>query len=62
MSKQKVKHIHCPFNREDCVYLSNFKHPCRCILENPSERCVDFANFYKDNDNYIEDDFEIEQR
>lgn len=54
---QIVKHIHCPVNGYDCPYYTDKNHPCRCTLANPMEDCDDFATFWDEGDDYIDDDW-----
>ena len=58
--KQVVKHIHCPVNGWDCPYYTDNNHPCRCTLANPMKDCDDFAIFWEEGDDYIDDDWEID--
>ena len=58
--KQIIKHIHCPVNGWDCPYYTDEIHPCRCTLENPMEDCDDFAAMWDEDDDYIDDDWEID--
>ena len=58
--KQNIKHIHCPVNGWDCPYYTDENHPCRCTLANPMEDCDDFATFWDEGDDYIDDDWEID--
>jgi hypothetical protein len=60
MAKQIIEHIHCPVNGWDCPYYTNKNHPCRCTLENPMEDCDDFATFWDEGDDYIDDDWVID--
>lgn len=52
-----MKHIHCPVNAWDCPYYSDKGHPCRCLLEDPLKDCDDFAVFWDEGDDYIDDDW-----
>ena len=56
---QIVKHIHCPVNGWDCPYYTDENHPCRCTLANPMEDCDDFATFWDEGDDYIDDDWVV---
>ena len=58
--KQVVKHIHCPVNGWDCQYYTDENHPCRCTLADPMKDCDDFATFWDEDDDYIDDDWEID--
>ena len=58
--KQAVKHIHCPVNSWDCPYYTDENHPCRCTLADPIKDCDDFAIFWEEGDDYIDDDWEID--
>lgn len=60
MSKQIVKHIHCPVNGWDCPYYTDDGHPCRCLLTDPMKDCDDFATLWDESDDYIDDDWEID--
>ena len=55
--KQIVKHIHCPVNGWDCPYYTDENHPCRCTLTDPMKDCDDFATFWDEGDDYIDDDW-----
>ena len=57
---KKIKHIHCPANGYDCPYYTDKDHPCRCTLEHPEEDCDDFGFFWEEDDDFIDDDWEIE--
>ena len=57
--KQIVKHIHCPVNGWDCPYYTDENHPCRCTLEDPVKDCDDFATFWDEDDDYIDDDWVV---
>ena len=59
MPKQMVKHIHCPVNGWDCPYYTDENHPCRCTLADPMKDCDDFATFWDEGDDYIDDDWVI---
>lgn len=52
-----MKHIHCPVNAWDCPYYSDEGHPCRCTLSNPMEDCDDFAVFWDEGDDWLDDDW-----
>ena len=54
---QIVKHIHCPVNGYDCPYYTDENHPCRCTLADPMKDCDDFATFWDEGDDYIDDDW-----
>ena len=58
--KQNIKHIHCPVNGWDCPYYTNENHPCRCTLADPMKDCDDFATFWDEGDDYIDDDWVVE--
>ena len=58
--KQVVKHIHCPVNGWDCPYYTDENHPCRCTLADPMKDCDDFATFWDEGDDYVDDDWEID--
>ena len=58
--KQVVKHIHCPVNGWDCPYYTDENHPCRCTLVDPMKDCDDFAAIWDEDDDYIDDDWEID--
>ena len=58
----KIKHIHCPANGWDCPYYTDENHPCRCTLENPMEECDDFGYFWEEGDDFIDDDWEIDDK
>ena len=58
--KQVVKHIHCPVNGWDCPYYTDKNHPCRCTLADPMKDCDDFAVFWDEGDDYVDDDWEID--
>lgn len=58
--KQIIKHMHCPVNGYDCPYYTDENHPCRCTLENPINDCDDFATFWDEGDDYVDDDWEID--
>ena len=58
--KQIIKHIHCPVNGWDCSYYTDENHSCRCTLEDPMQDCDDFATFWDEDDDYIDDDWEID--
>lgn len=58
--KQVVKHIHCPANEWDCPYYTDENHPCRCTLADPMKDCDDFATMWDEDDDYIDDDWEID--
>lgn len=58
--KQVIKHIHCPVNGWDCPYYTDENHPCRCTLTDPMKGCDDFATMWYDDDDYIDDDWEID--
>ena len=58
--KYIIKHIHCPVNGWDCPYYTDENHPCRCTLEDPMQDCDDFATFWDEGDDYIDDDWEID--
>ena len=60
MSKQIIKHIHCPVNGWDCPYYTDENHPCRCTLKDPMKDCDDFAIFWDEGDDYVDDDWEID--
>lgn len=53
------KHIHCPANAWDCPYYADEGHPCRCTLEDPIKDCDDFAFFWDEEDDYIDNDWEV---
>lgn len=55
----KKIHIHCPVNGWDCPYYSDEKHPCRCTLDNPFEDCDDFASMWDEDDDWLDDDWEV---
>ena len=57
--KQIIEHIHCPVNGWDCPYYTDHNHPCRCTLANPMEECDDFATFWDEGDDYIDDDWVV---
>ena len=57
MPKQIVKHIHCPVNGWDCPYYTDHNHPCRCTLADPMKDCDDFATFWDEGDDYVDDDW-----
>ena len=57
--KQVVKHIHCPVNGWNCPYYTDENHPCRCTLADPMKDCDDFTTFWNEDDDYIDDDWEI---
>ena len=59
MAKQIIKHIHCPINGWDCPYYTDENHPCRCTLADPMKGCDDFATFWNEGDDYIDDDWII---
>ncbi len=56
----KVKHIHCPVNGWDCPYWNDEDHPCRCTIPDPMADCDDFAAFWDEDDDYIDDDWETD--
>ena len=58
--KQIIKHIHCPVNGCDCPYYTYKNHPCRYTLADPLKDCDDFAAFWDEDDDYIDDDWEID--
>ena len=58
--KQIIKHIHCPVNDWNCPYYTDEKHHCRCTLEDPMKDCDDFATMCDEDDDYIDDDWEID--
>ena len=58
--KQIIEHIHCPVNGWDCPYYTDENHPCRCTLANPMKDCDDFAAMWDEDDDYIDDDWEID--
>lgn len=58
--KQVIKHIHCPVNGWDCPYYTDENHPCRCTLADPMKDCDDFAIFWEEGDDYIDDNWEID--
>lgn len=58
--KQIIKHIHCPVNDWNCPYYTDEKHNCRCTLEDPMKDCDDFATMWDEDDDYIDDDWEID--
>ena len=58
--KQVIKHIHCPINGWDCPYYTDKNHPCRCTLADPMKDCDDFATFWDESDDYVDDDWEID--
>lgn len=58
--KQIIKHIHCPVNDWNCPYYTDEKHHCRCTLEDPMKDCDDFAIMWDDEDDYVDDDWEID--
>ena len=60
MGKLVIKHIHCPVNGGDCPYYTDKDHPCRCTLANPMKDCDDFITMWDENDDYIDDDWEID--
>lgn len=57
----KIKHIHCPVNGWDCPYYTDDDHPCRCTLKHPNLDCDDFYVMYGDDEDFIDDDWEIEE-
>ena len=59
-----MKHIHCPSNAWDCPYYQTItledgtEHAGCCSLypnEDPLEECDDFAYFWEEDDDYIDD-------
>ena len=58
--KQIIKHIHCPVNGWDCPYYTDNNHHCRCTLADPMKDCDDFATMWDEDDDYIDDDWEID--
>ena len=56
----KKKHIHCPVNGWDCPYYTDAGHSCRCTLEDPWNDCDDFASMWDEDDDYVDDDWEVE--
>ena len=58
--KQIIEHIHCPVNGWDCPYYTDENHPCRCTLADPMKDCDDFTTMWDENDDYIDDDWEID--
>ena len=57
---KKIEHIHCPVNDCDCPYYTDENHPCRCTLTDPLKDCDDFATFWDEDDDYIDDDWIID--
>lgn len=55
-----MKHIHYPVNGWDCPYYTDENHPCRCTLADPMKDCDDFAAMWDEDDDYIDNDWEID--
>lgn len=58
-SIMKKQHIHCPANGWDCPYYTDEDHPCRCTLEHPEEDCDDFWYFWGEDEDFVDDDWEV---
>lgn len=56
----RIKHIHCPVNGWDCPHYRSYGHFSVCILENPLENCDDFASFWDEDDDYVDNDWSDE--
>ena len=55
-----IKHIHCPVNGWDCPYYTNHPQNGCCSLKYPFEECDDFASFWDEGDDWIDNDEEAE--
>lgn len=46
--------IYCPVNGWDCPYYN--RPDGECILQHPLDNCDDFAFFWDEDDDYVEED------